>query len=135
MNNTLTHIRKTGILATVTFGLLTGVALCRADDTAPPLTPAAIEQLNLANQLIAIGEARKDPLMLIVAAKLQKTAGMEMASLPKQGIEARELLEHAKKYAAGRKDLIGLADDVAAEKSKEYCKYCTSADKAYFGIR
>lgn len=134
MNDTLTHIRKNGTLAVVAFGLLTGATLCRADDAAPALTPATIEQMNLANQLIAMGEARKDPLMLIVAARLQKTLGMDVPHLPKQGVQTKELLENAKKYAAGRKDLLGLADDVAAEKSKD-CTYCTSADKAYFGKR
>jgi hypothetical protein len=132
MNNTLTQFRKTGILATIAFGLLTAAPLCHAGNTEPALTPAAIEQMNLANQLIALGEARKDPLMLIVAAKIQKSLGAESPALAKQGTESKTLLDNARKYAAGRKDLIGLADDVAAEKSKD-CTYCTSADKKYFG--
>ncbi len=127
-------IRKAVLLFAGSLALMMNIATCRADEgkAAPVLTPAAIEQMDLANKLIALGEARKDPLMLIVAAKLQKTLGQEMATLPKQGMETSAVLESARKYAAGRKDLIGLADDVAAEKSKD-CTYCTSADRAYFG--
>lgn len=136
MNYILSNVCKKSVLAMGSIGLLLNVAMCQADESpaAQVLSPAAIEQMDLANKLIAMGEARKDPLMLIVAAKLQKTLGLEMGSLPKQGMETSAVLESAKKYAAGRKDLIGLADDVAAEKSKDYCKYCTSADRAYFGI-
>ena len=136
MNLIQTPIRKTVLLMAGSLALMMNIATCQAEESkaAPALTPAAIEQMDLANKLIALGEARKDPLMLIVAAKLQKSLGMETAGLPKQGMETKTLLETAKKYAAGRKDLMGLADDVAAEKSKDYCKYCTSSDRAYFGI-
>lgn len=132
MITTLNRIRNTAALATAAFGLLAGAPLCQAGDSAPALTPAAIEQMNLANQLIALGEARKDPLLLIVAAKIQKSLGAEAPALPKDSTESKTLLDNARKYAAGRKDLIGLVDDVAAEKSKD-CTYCTSADKKYFG--
>lgn len=130
-----TQIRKTILLSAASLALMMNIATCHADDgeAAPLLTPAAIEQMDLANKLIALGEARKDPLILIVAAKLQKTVGQEIVNLPKKSMETSAVLESAKKYAAGRKDLIGLADDVAAEKSKDYCKYCTSADRGYFG--
>lgn len=129
-----TPIRKTVLLFAGSLALMMNIATCQADDgkAAPVLTPAAIAQMDLANKLIALGEARKDPMMLIVAAKLQKTLGQEMPGLAKQGMETSAVLESAKKYAAGRKDLIGLADDVAAEKTKD-CTYCTSADRAYFG--
>ncbi len=134
MNDMLRNMCKTAVLAMGSLGLLMNVTICQAGESPAErvLSPAAIEQMDLANKLIALGEARKDPLMLIVAAKLQKTLGQEMASLPKQGMETSAVLESARKYAAGRKDLIGLADDVAAEKSKD-CTYCTSADRAYFG--
>lgn len=81
-------------------------------------SPAVIEQMDIANKLIALGDARKDPLLLIVAAKLQKSFGAEAASTPTQSADTKAVLERAKKLSAGNKELIGIADDVAAQKSK-----------------
>jgi hypothetical protein len=97
------------------------VGLAFAEDakkSAPSLSPAVIEQIDVANKLIALGDARKDPLLLIVAAKLQKTLGAEAASVPMQSVDTKEVLERAKKLSVGNKELIGIADDVAAQKSK-----------------
>lgn len=82
------------------------------------LTPAVVEQLDVANKLIALGDARKDPVLLIAAAKLQKSLNPEAAGSPAQSTATNDVLDRAKKLAAGRKDLIGLADDVAAQKTK-----------------
>lgn len=89
-----------------------------AKKAAPSLSPAVIEQMDVANKLIALGDARKDPLLLIVAAKLQKSFGAEAAGAPTQSVDTKEVLERAKKLSAGNKELIGIADDVAAQKSK-----------------
>ena len=88
------------------------------------LTPAVVEQLMVANKLIALGDARKDPLLLIAAAKLQKSLGAEAASSPSQNTATKDVLERARKLAAGRKDMVGIADDVAAAKSKGYRSDC-----------
>jgi len=82
------------------------------------LTPAVVEQLDVANKLIALGDARKDPILLIAAAKLQKSLSPEAAGNPAQSTATNDVLDRAKKLASGRKDLIGLADDVAAQKTK-----------------
>ena len=37
-----------------------------------PLTPAAVEQIQLAGALARYGEARKDPILLIAAAKIAR---------------------------------------------------------------
>lgn len=102
----------------------TGLAFAEgAKESAPGVSPAVIEQMDIANKLIALGDARKDPLLLIVAAKLQKNFGAEAASTPTQSTATDEVLERAKKLSAGRKDLTGIADDVAAAKSKVYSGY------------
>jgi hypothetical protein len=81
-------------------------------------SPAVIEQIDIANKLIALGDARKDPLLLIAAAKIQKSLGAEAASTPTQSTSTADVLERAKKLSSGRNDLTGIADDVAAQKSK-----------------
>jgi hypothetical protein len=81
-------------------------------------SPSVIEQMDLANKLIALGDARKDPLLLIAAAKLQKNLSAEAASNPTESTATEDVLERAKKLASGRKDLAGIADDVVAQKNK-----------------
>lgn len=100
------------------FVVSAGLAFAEEKTAAPSLSPAVIEQMDLANKLIALGDARKDPLLLIVAAKLQKNFGAEAAGAPTQSVDTKEVLERAKKLSAGNKELIGIADDVAAQKSK-----------------
>ena len=116
-----------------------GIPVCMADDgKTPGPSAAAIEQMNLANKLIALGDARKDPLLLIAAAKLQKSLSTEPAGMPTDSIAPQDVLVRAKKLSAGQKDMSGLATDVEAMKSKgwdSYCQYCTSGDKAYYGVR
>ncbi len=113
---------KTQLIAVLAGGLLAmnvGMAFAGEDKAAEGgLTPAVVEQLNLANKLIALGDARKDPVLLIAAAKLQKSLSSEAAGSPAQSAATNDVLERAKKLSAGRKDLIGLADDVAAQKTK-----------------
>jgi len=113
---------KTQLIAVLAGGLLVmnmGVAFSgEGKPTDTGLTPAVVEQLDVANKLIALGDARKDPIMLIAAAKLQKSLSPEAAGNPAQSTATNDVLDRAKKLASGRKDLIGLADDVAAQKTK-----------------
>ena len=114
MKKILTGVCMTGILA------VSSVNLAFAEDAKKDgaLSPAVVEQLDVANKLIALGDARKDPLLLIAAAKLQKNLGAEAASTPTQSTATNDVLDRAKKLSAGRKDLTGIADDVAAAKTK-----------------
>ncbi len=131
MNKVLAGVGVAGVL------LAGGINLALAEDAkkdAAP-SPAVIEQMDLANKLIALGDARKDPLLLIVAAKLQKSLGAESASAPAQSGATDDVLDRAKKLSAGRKDLVGIADDVAAAKSKsgEYRGYTSSEISRGYG--
>jgi hypothetical protein len=94
-------------------------------------SPAVIEQIDIANKLIALGDARKDPVLLIAAAKIQKTLGAEAASTPTQSTATADVLDRAKKLSSGRKDLTGIADDVAAQKSKGWSIDAVSGQSHY----
>ncbi len=113
---------KTQLIAVLAGSVLVmnlGVALAAEEKPVEGgLTPAVVEQIDVANKLIALGDARKDPVLLIAAAKLQKSLSAEAAGSPAESTATNAVLERAKKLAAGRKDLIGLADDVAAQKTK-----------------
>lgn len=121
------------LVGVVTGGLLllnAGMSFAEeAKKTEQGPSPAVIEQVDIVNKLIALGDARKDPILLIAAAKLQKSLGAEAASTPTQSTAISDVLARAKKLSAGRKDIEGIADDVAAQKSKGtncHDSYCTS---------
>jgi len=94
----------------------------------------AVNRLVMAQRLIAYGDANKDAMSLIVAVKILKanptrsleaTKAIEGKAESKVGKSRAEVdysvasvLGRAKQYAAGRKDLIALADDVDATASK-----------------
>ena len=82
------------------------------------LSPATVQQLELVNRLVALGDARKDPLLLLAAASIQKSMGTDSASLPTQSTAPEEVLARAKAMANGRKDIAAIADEVGATKPK-----------------
>lgn len=100
-------------------GVMTlGAGVAQAQDAAT-MTPAMVEQLSLAHKLIALGEARKDPVLLLAAASLQKSlASAEGTTLPAKSMAADDVLARAKSYSVGRPDLIGVADELGSVKSK-----------------
>jgi hypothetical protein len=125
MKKVLAGIGMTGVL------LVGGINLALAEEAKKDAlpSPAVIEQVDIVNKLIALGDARKDSVLLIAAAKLQKSLGAEAASTPTQSTATTDVLERAKQFASGRKDIIGIADDVAAQKSKGtncHDSYCSS---------
>ena len=82
------------------------------------LTPAVVEQLDMVNKLIALGDARKDPLLLLAAASLQKSMGAEGSTRPAQSTKPQDVLDRAKAMAGPRKEIAGLAEDLGATTSK-----------------
>ena len=83
------------------------------------LSPAVVQQLDLINRLVALGDARKDPLLLLAAASIQKSLGTDAAAtLPSQSTAPDAILARAKAFSIGRKDLMDLAEDVGATKAK-----------------
>jgi hypothetical protein len=103
-------------LALASAATLFAVSAYAADDKAP--SPATIEQLNLVNKLIALGDARKDPILLMAAASLQKSMGMDEAAAVAKSTAPDDVLERAKALSGGRKDLTAIVDDLIGVKSK-----------------
>lgn len=96
----------------------------KATATSPAVQ--AVETVRVADALARYGDAKKDPLALIEAAKMKKEAGEQPLTLTRKdkGEAGKKdskladyspdaLLARAKTLAAGRADLIALADDVA----------------------
>jgi len=100
-------------------------------EKAKGLNPALVEQANIINKLIDMGDARKDPILLLAAAKLQKTMDEKAAAASSASHANKDVLARAKKVAHGRKDIVGIADDIAASKSKGYDRYHPFANERW----
>ena len=87
----------------------------------------------LADNLVAYGDRNKDALALISAARIHKQIGTRFEKMQKDkegqpGAKPKSaavrdnsvaaILERAKKYAGGRKDLIAIADEIAKQGSR-----------------
>jgi hypothetical protein len=100
------------------------------DRPEPPLSERArtVETLRIATGLVRYGDATKDPLALITAARMLKQAGLQPSKAERAGkgvrkdkrdaMEVDAVLGRARTLAAGRQDLLALADDVAAGGSR-----------------
>jgi hypothetical protein len=86
-----------------------------------------VSMLATAERLASYGDEKKDPLALILAARMKQEVGEspvkrekenkgekgEPPKSPKRDTSVQGLLERAKKLAQGRKDIVALADEVA----------------------
>jgi len=105
--------------ALLTSGLFVFSPAANAQDK-PALTPGIVEQLDLASTLANYGLERRDPLLLLAAARLMKTITADSAPVA-PAIGADELIEKAKEIAGSESDIEALADDIAAESSRGLC--------------
>ena len=103
-------------IATALFLSVAAFPAHAADDAV--LSPAALDQLTLAEKLIALGRANHDPLLMLAAAQVRNTVSDTAIDLPDSRIDQAALLDEAKGMANGRADLIAIADDIAASRSK-----------------
>jgi hypothetical protein len=94
-----------------------GSGFARAADEAP-LSPAVVQQLDLVNKLIALGDARKDPILLLAAASIQKSLGTDNNVLPAKSTAPDDVLLRAREMSVGRPELLNIANEVSAVKSK-----------------
>lgn len=90
----------------------------------------AVESLAAARTLVRYGDANKDPLALITAAKIMREVGSTDSKAERSGGKAGAaknkpdnsasdaVLARAKALAGGRADLVALADDVAKAGSR-----------------
>jgi hypothetical protein len=91
----------------------------------PGATAMAVDNLRTAAALVRYGDSAKDPLALITAARIIRESGASESKAERVGgkadaaktkpdpLSADEVLARAKTLAAGRPDLLALADDVA----------------------
>ena len=99
------------------------------------LSVAAVQQLALADNLIAIGTARKDPLLLIAAVRVRTGLTPDAAPLSEKAETNEEVLAKAAEFSAGREDVVALIEDIKAEGSRgDYYtgggSYCYTAGSA-----
>ncbi|GAA5184539.1 hypothetical protein GCM10025771_38830 [Niveibacterium umoris] len=97
---------------------------------APTPATAAVDKIATAHALVRYGNANGDPLALITAAKIIKEAGTVESPAKRtggkpgadkgrpDGYSPDVILAHARELAAGRPDIIALADDVAKTGSR-----------------
>jgi hypothetical protein len=82
------------------------------------LSPALVQQLVLINRLVALGDERRDPVLLLAAASLQKSLGLGQDVLPSQSTDPDAVLARAKALAAGRPELQGIVEELASTQAK-----------------
>jgi hypothetical protein len=97
---------------------------------APSASASAVEALAAAQAMVRYGDANKDPLALIAAAKVMKEVGSRDLGAQRAGGQAGEaknkpdtatvdaILARAKSLAGSRQDLVAMADDVAKSGSR-----------------
>jgi hypothetical protein len=103
------------------FLFATAIALAAAAPVAAQdeaMTPTILEDIAMAERLIALGEARGEPLMILAAIRLRATLGGAEAEIP-EGFTTREDAFAAARALAGEDaGLTGLIDDVEADNSR-----------------
>ncbi len=85
---------------------------------APLLSPAAMEQLVLANKLAALGEARQDPVLLMAAVRLRQGLSDDVVGLAGEGTATSDLIAKAKALAGDDKTAAAMADGLSAMSSR-----------------
>jgi hypothetical protein len=98
-----------------TLGLHAGTALAQEKRD---LSPALVQQLALINRLVALGDERRDPVLLLAAASLQKSLGLGQDALPTQSTEPDAVLARAKALAVGRPELQSVVEELSSAKAK-----------------
>jgi len=130
-------VRIVAVASAVALAVSSGMALAEAKKASGPNidnkaeaksdpTANAVSMTVIADQLARYGDEKKDPLALIVAARLKKEAGGTEEARKKEtkggkdeqaksgaDMSADALLGRAKKLAGERKDIVALADETA----------------------
>jgi len=87
------------------------------------LTPAAMAEITMSEQLFAIGKARGEPVMMLAALRMRDTLGMESAAPAAEFTSKDDMLAAAREAAGGDTALLGVIEDVAASGSRRMCIY------------
>lgn len=103
--------------AGIVAAMLAGVTPASAQEKRA-LTPGIVQQLDLVSRLTNYGLERKDPLLLLAAARLSNTLAPEAAAAA-DALGADQLLAKAKEM--GGADIDAMADAIASESSRGLC--------------
>ena len=84
-------------------------------------SPAVLEQIQLASQLARYGEARRDPILMLAAAKIAK--GVEPVAPPAADElpTMESMLGNAQTYSNGDELVSRAIGDIEGQQSKAYC--------------
>ena len=113
-------IKKTFTSLAVAAALVSTGSFAEDKKEAKGLSVATIEQINLVHKLVDLGDAKKDPILLLAAAKLQKGLTVDAVAQSAESRDFTAVLERAKKFAAGNDDVVALIEDAEAAKTKGY---------------
>jgi len=101
-----------------------------ANADAGPLSPAVVEQMALADKLAALGDDRRDPLLLIAAAHLRRQIDDHPIGRPAASVATAAVLARARQHAGARRDLANLADDLAAQRGRAVRVECDDVQRS-----
>lgn len=103
-------------------GLLATMAFAPVQAEEKDLTPAAMHEVAMAEQLVSMGMARGEPLMLLAAVRMRATLGGGGA-MGDAVTSQEDMIAAAKEMAKDDPALMELIEDVAAESSRRMCIY------------
>ncbi|GGL87826.1 hypothetical protein GCM10011534_07300 [Pseudooceanicola nanhaiensis] len=98
---------------------VTALPLAAQDEPAP--SPGLMQQAVLSEQLIALGRARNDPVLMLAALRLRASLDDTGVAPADSFTDKESLLEAARAAAAGQDALLGLIEDAATEKGRTFC--------------
>ena len=79
------------------------------------MTPAIVGEIAMAEDMIALGTARGEPLMVLAGIRLMSTLGGEMGAPGVYSPRSEAAFAAARAAAAGDKAMLAIVDDVDAE--------------------
>jgi len=85
---------------------------------ADEMSEGAKQQMELSNQLIALGRERKDAILVLAGAHLRNNITNDPIGEAGDVPDKADLMEEAKMLAGDRDDLKGIADDIDAASSR-----------------
>lgn len=101
--------------------LVTATALPLAAQDEPAPTPGMMQQVMLSEELIALGLARNDPILMLAAMRIRSSLDDDTIAMTTAFTDKEALLDAARAAAAGQDDLLGLIEDAATEKGRTFC--------------
>lgn len=115
--------KQLGLASIVVLACIGNACAEEAKAASPQSMAASTEQANLINRLIAYGDARHDPILLLAAAKMQRSLSESSAPSSTESTKTEDVLQRAKKNSSGSKEIAALAEDIKASKTKDYNSY------------